>query len=232
VEIFLADLSVQAEIRRVAEALRARYERIDLLINNAGLVNLHRTVTADGLETVFAVNHLAYFLLTRLLLDRLIASAPARIVNVASDAHRWSDFDLTDLQHERHYRAMPAYGASKLGNLLFTRELARRLNGTGVTVNSLHPGSVATRLGQNNGRFARLIIAALKPFFRSPERGAETVLHLALSPEVEGVSGKYFYNCRPRQPARAAEDDAAAARLWELSSKLTGLPAALDLARP
>jgi len=182
---------------------------------------LHRTVTADGLETTFAVNHLAYFLLTTLLLDRLRASAPARIVNVSSDAHKFAPIDFDDLQNERRYGVMRVYGQSKLANILFTVELARRLAGSGVTANSLHPGAVATGLGKNNGGWARGLITLLKPFFKTPDGGAATSLYLATSPAVDGVSGKYFVRCREKQPSRAAQDLHAAQRLWSASEALT-----------
>ncbi len=221
--LFLADLSSQAEVRRLAAALRDRYPAIHVLVNNAGVVNLRRSTTVDGIETVFAVNHLAYFLLTHLLLDRLRSSVPARIVNVASDAHRFGRIDLDDLGHARRYRTMRVYGASKLANILFTYELARRLQGTGVTANCLHPGAVATRLGQNNGRVATLLTRALKPFFRTPEQGAATTVHLASSPAVEGVSGQYFVDCRAARSSRASYDETLACRLWDASAKLTGI---------
>jgi NAD(P)-dependent dehydrogenase (short-subunit alcohol dehydrogenase family) len=223
VALFLADLAVQADVRRVARELLDRCPAIHVLVNNAGVVNLRHTETADGVETVFAVNHLAYFLLTRLLLDRLRASAPARIVVVASEAHRWGAIDFDDLGHRRRYRAMRVYGASKLANLLFTRALARRLEGTGVTVNAVHPGAVATRLGQNNGALATLLTRLLAPFFRTPERGAETPVFVATAPALAGVSGRYFANGREIRPSRAAEDDGAAERLWTVSERLTGL---------
>ena len=176
----------------------------------------------DGIETVFAVNHLAYFLLTRLLLARLSESGRARIVNVASGAHKQGQLDFEDLQSERAYRVMRVYGLSKLCNILFTRELARRLAGTGVTANCLNPGAVATRLGQNNGWWAVLLMKALRPLFRSTVRGAETPIYLASSLEVEGVSGKYFVDCREVDPSPAAQDDDAAKRLWQVSAAMTG----------
>ena len=219
--LIVADLSVQAEVRRAAAEFLASGGPLHVLINNAGVVNLHRTVTADGLETTFAVNHLAYFLLTTLLLDRLRASAPARIVNVSSDAHKFAPIDFDDLQNERRYGVMRVYGQSKLANILFTVELARRLAGSGVTANSLHPGAVATGLGKNNGGWARGLITLLKPFFKTPDGGAATSLYLATSPAVDGVSGKYFVRCREKQPSRAAQDLHAAQRLWSASEALT-----------
>jgi NAD(P)-dependent dehydrogenase (short-subunit alcohol dehydrogenase family) len=223
VTLFLADLASQADIRRVAAELLARFPRIHVLVNNAGVVNLRHTKTVDGIETVFAVNHLAYFLLTHLLLERLRASAPARIVNVASDAHRWGTLRFDDLGWEQGYKAMRVYGQSKLANILFTYELARRLAGSGVTVNCLHPGAVATRLGQNNGRIATLLTKALAPFFRTAAKGASTSIHLATAPAVEGVSGRYFSNCKEARSSRASHDEAAAQRLWDVSAQLTGL---------
>ena len=227
VSIFLADLSSRAEIRRLVQELLSRYPQIHVLINNAGVLNRRRSTTVDGVETVFAVNHLAYFLLTNLLLERLIASAPARIVNVASDAHRWGVLDINDLQNERSYRPVRVYGQSKLCNILFTRELARRLQGTRVTTNCVHPGGVATGLGWNNGWWAVLIAKALKPFILTPEQGADTVVYLATSPAVEEVSGRYFIKRREQQPSLAARDDETARRLWKISAELTALERAL-----
>jgi len=223
VDFVLADLSSQAEIRQLARDLLARYPQIQVLVNNAGVINRKRETTVDGIETVFAVNHLAYFLLTHLLLERLTISGSARIVNVASDAHRWGNLDFDDLQNARKYRPFPVYGQSKLCNILFTRELARWVAGTGVTVNCLHPGGVATGLGWNNGWWAVLIAKSLRPFFRTPEQGADTAIYLATSPEVEAVNGKYFYNRREIQPSPAAQDDAAAKQLWRISTELTGV---------
>jgi NAD(P)-dependent dehydrogenase (short-subunit alcohol dehydrogenase family) len=219
--LLLADLSVQAEVRRVAAAFLASGRPLHVLLNNAGVVNLERRLTVDGIESTFAVNHLGYFLLTGLLLDRLRASAPARIVNVASDAHKFADLDFDDLNNERRYRFMRVYGQSKLANILFTAELARRLAGSGVTANSLHPGAVATGLGTNNGVWARALIRLLRPFFRTPADGAATSIYLASSPAVEHVSGRYFADCREKLPSRAARDEASARRLWEVSERLT-----------
>lgn len=224
VRLFLADLSSQQEVRRLAGELLARYPAIHVLVNNAGVVNTQHTTTVDGIETVFAVNHLAHFLLTHLLLDRLCAAGRARTVNVASEAHRFARrIDLEDPGPGRRYRPMRVYGHSKLANLLFNAELARRLAGTGVTTNASHPGAVATRLGQNNGLLARLAISLLRPFFRTPERGAATSIYLASSAAVEGVSGRYFIDCREATPAPQARDAEAARRLWEASERLTGL---------
>ena len=224
VNFFLADLSSQDQIRRLAQELLSRYPHIHVLINNAGIINLNRSTTVDGIEAVFAINHLAYFLFTNLLLERLIASKPSRIINVASGAHRWGTLDFSDLQNERRYRPFEVYGQSKLCNILFTRELARRISGTGVTANCLHPGGVATGLGWNNGWWAVLIAKALRPFLRTAEQGADTVVYVATSPVGDGMSGKYFDNRRERQPSPAAQDDTVAQRLWQISAELTGLP--------
>jgi NAD(P)-dependent dehydrogenase (short-subunit alcohol dehydrogenase family) len=221
--VHLADLSVQRDVRRVAAELLARYPRIDVLVNNAGVVNLRRTLTEDGIEAVFATNHLAYFLLTLLLLGRLRVSAPARIVNVASEAHRFGHLDFDDLGNARRYRAMRVYGQSKLANILFTYELARRLAGSAVTANCVHPGAVGTRLGHNNGTVARLLAVALRPFFRTPAEGADTSIWLASSPDVEGVTGGYFVRRKPKRSSAATYDEATARRLWDVSVALTGV---------
>jgi NAD(P)-dependent dehydrogenase (short-subunit alcohol dehydrogenase family) len=221
VEIVRGDFARQAEVRRVADELLARTEAIHVLVNNAGVTLLKRSTTPDGLETTFAVNHLAYFLLTGLLLPRLRAAAPgARIVNVASDAHRWGPLDFDDLQNERSYKAMRVYGQSKTANILFTVELARRLEGSGVSVNAVHPGAVATRLGRGSGPLLDLLQRGLTLFMKSPERGAETSIHLASAPALEGVSGRYFADKREKQPMQHATDPALAARLWEISERL------------
>ena len=222
VEVVRGDFAQLAEVRRVAGELIARTEAIHVLVNNAGVTMMKRTTTPDGFETTFAVNHLAYFLLTGLLLPRLRAAAPAaRIVNVASDAHRWGALDLDDLQNERQFKAMKVYGQSKTANLLFTRELARRLAGSGVTVNALHPGAVATRLGRGNGPVLDLVQRAIGLFMKSPEQGAATSIHLASAAALDGVSGRYFANKKEKQPAAHATDDVTAKRLWEISERLT-----------
>ena len=225
VELMLADLASQQSIRALAAAYVASDRPLHVLINNAGIVNLSRTVTVDGIESVFAVNHLAYFLLTQLLLDRITHSAPARIVNVASDAHRFGGLNFDDLQGVQRYRTMRIYGQSKLANILFTYELARRLDGTGVTVNCLHPGAVGTGLGKNNGAWAKVLIGMLRPFFRTPEQGAATSIYLASSPAVDGVTGKYFSNCKATRSAKVSYDAALARRLWDVSAEMTGLSA-------
>lgn len=223
VQVMLADLSSQQAIRQLARDYLATDRPLHVLVNNAGVVNLRRTLTVDGIETVFAVNHLAYFLLTNLLLERLKASAPARIVNVASDAHRFGTMNFDDLGGARSYRTMRIYGQSKLANILFTYELARRLDGSAVTVNCLHPGAVATGLGKNNGGWAKVVIGMLRPFFRTPDSGAATSIYLAASPEVEKVSGKYFSNCTETRSSATSYDTAAARRLWDISTQMTRL---------
>jgi NAD(P)-dependent dehydrogenase (short-subunit alcohol dehydrogenase family) len=225
VSLHRADLASLADVRRVADELLAACPRIDLLVNNAGVVNLSREETVDGFETTFAVNHLAYYALTNLLLDRLRDSAPARIVNVASDAHKFGAIDLDDLQSERGYKAMRTYGRSKAANILFTVELARRLEGSGVTVNCVHPGPVATRLGKNNGWLGRTITAALSPFFLSPAKGARTSIHVATAPELADVSGRYFARQREVEAQSHATDAETARRLWEASARMTGIGA-------
>ncbi|MEN8159600.1 MAG: SDR family oxidoreductase [Myxococcota bacterium] len=224
VEILLGDFASQAEVRRVADEILARTDAIHVLLNNAGVTLMRRSETQDGLETTFAVNHLAYFLLTGLLLPRILAAAPgARIVNVASDAHRFGALDFDDLQSERSYGGMRVYGRSKTANILFTVELARRLEGRGVTVNALHPGAVATRLGRGHGPVLDLVQRAAGVFMKRPEQGAETSLYLATSPEVEAVTGRYFASCREKEPEAYATDGVSARRLWEISAQLTGL---------
>jgi NAD(P)-dependent dehydrogenase (short-subunit alcohol dehydrogenase family) len=223
VHLMVSDLSSQTAIRQLAQELMDRYERIQVLVNNAGAVNMERSVTVDGIETTFAVNHLAYFLLTELLLPRLKASAPARIVNVSSDAHRGGRIRFDDLQGKRHYGGWSAYSQSKLANILFTYELARRLKGTGVTVNCLHPGTVATGFGKNNRGWLKWGVTVAAPFFTKADRGAQTSIYLASSPEVEGISGEYFSRCKAVRSSAASYDEAAARRLWDISAEMTGL---------
>lgn len=223
VDLLLADLSSHREVRDLAQRILDAYPALHVLVNNAGVVHMSRTTTVDGLEATFAVNHLAYFLLTRLLQERLIASAPARIVNVASDGHRFARLDWDDLQSEHGYSWFRVYGLSKLANILFTSELSRRLAGTGVTANCLHPGAVGTRLGANNGRLSEILLPILRPFFLTPEQGARTSIYLATSPDVSDVSGRYFVKCRERRPSAVARDPEAARRMWQISSELVGL---------
>jgi NAD(P)-dependent dehydrogenase (short-subunit alcohol dehydrogenase family) len=223
VEALLADLSSHQQVRALAGRFRDRHSRLDLLVNNAGGMWLRRETTADGLEMTVAVNHLAYFLLTHLLLDTLRASAPARIINVASAAHRKATLDFADIMGERSYNGWQQYCRSKLMNLLFTNELARKLDGTGVTVNALHPGWVATGFGANNGWRGRLLQFIARCFALSVEEGARTVVYLATSPEVAGVSGRYFVREHAVPSSMASHDDSAAQRLWEMSQQWTGL---------
>ena len=223
-EALLADLSSQQQVRDLARQFQERHDRLDVLVNNAGGMWLERELTADGIERTFAVNHLAYFLLTNLLLDVLQASAPARVVNVSSAAHRRATLDFDNLQGKHGYGGWKQYCRSKLMNLLFSYELARRLEGTGVTVNALHPGFVATGFGGNNGWRGRLLQAAARLFGRSAEQGAQTIIYLASSPEVAGVSGRYFVRERAVASSTASYDEAAAQRLWQLSAGMTGVP--------
>jgi NAD(P)-dependent dehydrogenase (short-subunit alcohol dehydrogenase family) len=220
---YYADLSRIHEMQRVAGAIASDEPRIDVLINNAGALFSNRTLTGDGLEMTFATNHMSYFVLTEGLLQRLIASAPARIINTSSDAHSRAKLDFGDLQSANSYSGFKIYGRSKLANILFTRELARRLAGTGVTANSLHPGFVATRFGDQSGGVFSFLVRVAKTFAISPEKGAETIVYLASSDEVANVSGEYFYKNRVATPSQAARDDAAAKRLWQESEKLAGI---------
>jgi NAD(P)-dependent dehydrogenase (short-subunit alcohol dehydrogenase family) len=218
----IADLASLEQVRALAGRLAA-LERVDVLINNAGLVLGERRVTPDGYEHVFAVNHLAPFLLTNLLLPKLTASAPARVITVTSDAHSAAKLDLDDPNSERGWDSWRSYANSKLANILFTRELARRLDGTGVTANCAHPGVVRTGFGREGKPLLRLGVTLARPFFASPERGADTIVYLASSPDVAGQTGGYYVKRQRQEPSAAARDDAAARRLWEISEKLTGL---------
>lgn len=221
--VLQADLSRMAETRRVAAEIAGAEARVDVLINNAGALFGARRVTPDGLELTFATNHMAYFLLTHGLRERLLAGAPARVVNTSSDAHRRGRLDFDDLQSVRSYRGLTAYGRSKLCNILFTRELARRWAGTGVTANSLHPGFVATRFGDESGGLLSYGVRLAKMFALSPAKGARTLVYLASSPEVATISGGYFYQCHLATPTREAQDDTAARRLWSETEKLAGI---------
>ncbi len=227
VALMLADLSSQAQIRSLAEEFLATGRPLHVLLNNAGIVNIRREETVDGIEATFAVNHLAYYLLTALLLDRLRESAPARVVSVSSDAHRFSGgrLDLDDLESRNGYASMRAYGKSKLANILFTRELALRLEGTGVTANCLHPGFVGSNFATNNGALGRLVMRALRPFARTTDKGAETAVYLCCSPDVEGVSGEYFFDCKQYAPRAYAKNEHDARKLWLLSEEMTAASA-------
>ncbi|HEV8582033.1 MAG TPA: SDR family oxidoreductase [Thermoanaerobaculia bacterium] len=221
----LCDFSFQAAIRELAAAFLARHDRLHVLVNNAGGVNKTRGLTVDGIEMTFAVNHLGYFLLTNLLCDLLVRSAPARVVTVASVSHRRGTLDFDDLGFERGgYAIMRAYGRSKLANVLFAAELSRRLAGTGVTSNSLHPGSVATNIWSGAPLWAKPIINIVwRPFFISPQKGAATIVQLAARPELEGVTGKYFEEGRLVAPSAPAQDETLAKRLWKVSADMVGL---------
>jgi retinol dehydrogenase-14 len=226
VSLVLADLTVQAEVRTLAEEFGRSHDRLDVLINNAGAVFSKRVETADGLERTLALNHLAPFLLTNLLLGLIKDSAPSRIITVSSEARRGAEIDFDDLQSERKYRGFPVYGKSKLANILFTYELAERLRGTGVTANCVHPGAVSTNFGMNNGGVMVLLFRALKPFMRTPEQGADTLIYLASSPEVEGVSGRYFGDRKVISSSEEPHGVSAQKRLWEASEELTNLKVA------
>jgi len=218
----LADLSLIAETRRVGSEIAASEPRIDALVNNAGAVFSRRRVTAEGLELTFALNHMAYFVLTQTLRDRLVASAPARVVSTASAAHAGARLDFDDLQCAGGFSGWKAYGRSKLCNILFTRELARQLAGTRVTANCLHPGFVASRFGKESGGWSAPLISLAQRFAISPEAGADTLVYLVSSPEVASVSGEYFAKRKIRKPSAAARDDSAARMLWDKSEEIAG----------
>jgi NAD(P)-dependent dehydrogenase (short-subunit alcohol dehydrogenase family) len=232
--IFYAELLKLSEMKRVAADIARTEPRVDVLINNAGAIFGTRELTEDGLERTFALNHMAYFVITQGLRERLLAAAPARVINTSSDAHKYGDVDFSDLQSAKALRgnildwvlyggpAFKVYGTSKLCNILFTRELARRLAGTGVTVNCAHPGLVATRFGDAMEGFMRPMIRLAQRFALTPEQGAATLVYLASSPDVATVTGQYFVKCHPTAPSAAARDDAAAKRLWAESEKLEG----------
>ena len=221
--IYYGDLSSISACKRVAAEIAAAEPRIDVLINNAGALFSTRNLTPDNLEQTFATNHMAYFLLTLGLKANLLAAGAARVVSTASDAHKGYTLDFDDLQAAKGYSAIRAYGRSKLCNILFTRELARRWSATGVTANCLHPGFVATRFGDASGGILSSVVRIAKKFAITPEKGAETIVYLASSAEVAASSGEYFYKCRPATPTAGGRDDAAAGRLWNESAKLAGL---------
>ena len=222
VDYLLADLSSMAQVRRLAEEFKKKYDRLDVLINNAGATFTSREETVDGYEKTFATNHLSYFLLTTLLLDMLKASAPARIVSVASNAHMFGKINFDDLQNRSYgFQGFGAYGNSKLANIMFTYELERRLKGTAVTANVLHPGFVATGFGQNNtGLFGSGIKLIQSAFALTPQQGADTIVYLASSPAVEGVTGKYWEKRKAISSSKASYDETTAKRLWEVSEQL------------
>ena len=220
-----ADFAQLAQVRRLAQELQAQLPRLDVLINNAGVMAAVHTRSADGYDLSFAVNHLAPFLLTGLLLDKLKGSAPSRVIVVASNAHRRATLDFGDLMNARA-SGWAAYERSKLANVLFARELARRLVGTGVTVNALHPGLVRSHLFSNSPRLLRVLLSSVgRPFMLSPQQGARASVYLAAAPELEGESGGYYHGCRRVAPSLAAQSEACAERLWQESARLTGLAA-------
>jgi NAD(P)-dependent dehydrogenase (short-subunit alcohol dehydrogenase family) len=227
VDAFAADMSSQAEVRRLAVAVLDAYPRLDVLVNNVGGFWAHRHATADGLERTFALNHLASFLLTNLLLDRLKASAPTRVVTVSSGAQSMGRIDFDDLQGARNYSGQRAYNQSKLANIMFTNELAHRLEGTGVTANSVHPGVVRTNFGaEDQAWFFTVISRVARPLLKTPAKGARTSIYLASSPEVDGISGRFFVNRMPKTPNRIAYDRKITARLWDVSTDLVGMTSA------
>jgi len=225
VDFLLADLSSQREVRQLAEEYKDRYHRLDVLVNNAGAIMLARRQSVDGIEMTFAVNHLGHFLLTNLLLDVLKSSRPSRVINVSSDSHEGAELDFQDLQCQQKYGGLRAYGRSKLANMLFTYELARRLEGTGVTANTLHPGVVATNLLANNGLAGRVLNLFVRVIGRSADKGARTITYLATSTDVADVTGGYFVNETPVPSSQGSYDEDAALRLWRASEELTGLEA-------
>jgi len=227
VEVFVADLSSQSQVRRLAGEVLQRCSRIEVLVNNVGGYWDTRHVTADGLERTFALNHLAPFLLTNLLWDRLTQSAPARVVTVSSNAQAQGRIDFDDLQGERSYSGARAYSQSKLANVLFTYELARRLPASSVTANALHPGLTRTAFGaEDPAGVQRRLVPLLRPFMQAPAQGAATSIHLASAPELAQVTGRYFANRKPKRSSKASYDQAAAARLWQVSADLVGLTTA------
>ena len=222
VEVVLADLSSMADVRRAGREIATQHERIDVLVNNAGAILMDRQVTKDGFEATFATNHLAYFLLTRILLGSLKRAPAARVVNVSSEAHHRGSMKLDDLMGEKRYSGVFAYSSSKLANILFTSELARRLEGTRVTANALHPGVIASGFAHNNKGLVGFLAKVGAPFLMSSEKGAKTTIHLATDPAVASTSGRYFAKCVQKTPSREARDTAVARRLWEASEELVG----------
>ncbi len=223
VDLMLADLSSMQSVRQLAQEFLAKYQKLHVLVNNAGIFLPKRVVTADGLEATFTTNHLGHFLLTNLLLDLLKASAPSRIINITSDAHKGAEIDFDDLMGEKKFSGFKAYGQSKLANVLFTYELARRLEGTGVTVNCLHPGVVRTGFGKDAGGLFAFGLRVIGPFMMSPEKAAGAAVYLASSPELESVTGKHFVKGKEEESSKESYDQAAAERLWQVSAELTKL---------
>jgi NAD(P)-dependent dehydrogenase (short-subunit alcohol dehydrogenase family) len=227
VHLLTCDLASQADVRRLAAGFRGRFDRLHVLVNNAGAVFGERSLTVDGIERTFATNHLAYFLLTQLLLDPLKAAAPARVVSVASVVHQTARLDFSDLEYARRpYVPLEVYGATKLANVAWSAELARRLQGTGVTANSLHPGVFASHFGDSGPGWMRFGVKLVRPFITSSDKAAETTVYLASSPEVEGVTGKYFVKKRPAPTGKGAEDPELGRRLWAVSEEMVARSAA------
>jgi retinol dehydrogenase-12 len=223
VHLIIADLGEQAQVRAAAEEFLNTGEHLHILHNNAGITNTSWRASADGIEETFAVNHLGYFLLTNLLLDRIKESAPARIVNVASHAHHFvKGMQFDDLEYKERYQTLKVYGQSKLANLLFALELDSRLENSGVTINSVHPGAVATGLGTQNGLLGKVVPLLLRPFFRTSEKGAESSIYACVSPKLAGTTGKYYYNCKEVRPKPWARDAEAAQQLWKTSEVMVG----------
>jgi NAD(P)-dependent dehydrogenase (short-subunit alcohol dehydrogenase family) len=227
IHALLADLSLQQEVRRVAEEFLSQYSRLDVLINNAGTVYQKRVITSEGFEATWALNHLSYFLLTHLLLERIRQSTPARIVNVSSSAHAFGKIAFDDLLAEKRYAGFDRYGMSKLGNVLFTTELAARLEGSGITVNAVHPGFVPVTFQNKATVGFRLFLMMTKPFAKTPEQGAATSIYAATATELATVTGKYFANSREKTVAKRAQDQELARRVWELSLHQTGLTSSI-----
>lgn len=223
IDFLIADFAFQSQVRSLVDEFKSQYDRLDVLVNNAGAIYFRRTVNQGGIEMTLAVNHLAPFLLTNLFLDRVIASAPARIVNVASNAHEGQVIDFNDLEGKKSYDFMKAYGQSKLANVMFTYELDRRLAGSEVTVNAVHPGYVGTNMGANNGWLVRLFLPINRLWAIDVDQGAETVIYLASSPEVEGISGRYYFQNKAVPSSPYSHDENSAKRLWEISAEMTGL---------
>jgi retinol dehydrogenase-12 len=222
-KVYYADVSRLADLHRLAQEIRAAEPRIDVLINNAGAMFGQRQVTEDGLELTFATNHMSYFVLTNGLREQLLAAGAARVISTSSHAHYRGKLDFDNLQFEHNYKAFPAYCSSKLYNVLFTRSLARRLAGTGVTTNSLHPGFVNTRFGDQTGGWTQHVFGLMKLFAITPEKGAETIIYLASSGDVAKTTGQYFYKSKPVEPSKLAQDEAVAERLWQETAKLAGI---------
>ncbi|WML48974.1 SDR family oxidoreductase [Neobacillus sp. PS3-34] len=223
VDLLLADLSSQQSIRQLADRFKQKYTRLDVLVNNAGVMKWKQEFTSDGIESTFAINHLASFLLTNLLLDLIKASAPARIINVSSSAQGMGKVEFDDLDGRKKYSGIKAYNQSKLANVLFTYELDRILKDTGVTVNCLHPGVVRTNFGNNDSLFFKIFGTLMKPFMLTPDKGAETSIFLASSSQIEGISGKYFVKKKTEKSSAISYDEMTAKKLWEVSAKMTNL---------